>query len=159
MGSGGLGVLFRATREFDSSLAVLEPSHRFQILAYNHNRVFFGDDDLVPATDANKQLVRKFMQGLAAFGATNHFMAITSALNRNPDVIFLLTDGGDPPLSESQLAQIRKRAAGRTTIHCLQFGGRPADGEENFMHRLARQNGGSYRYIDVSRLPPVGGVP
>ena len=154
MGRGGLGVLALANQEFQRALSMLEPVHQFQILAYNHDRVFFGDDDkLVPATDQNKQRVDKFMRGLAAFGATAHFMAIMSAVNRSPDVVFLLTDGGDPPLSDSELVQIRKRASGRTTIHCIQFSNRAWDGEETFLHRLSRENGGSYRYIDVSRLP------
>ena len=153
MGRGGLGVLALATDEFQRALAALQSVHHFQIVAYNHERVFFGNTEkLVPATDENKQLVGKFMRGLAAFGATVHFSAIMSALNRSPDVVFLLTDG-DPSLSDAQLVQIRRRAGGTTTIHCLQFGNRPWDGEDNFMQRMARDNGGSYRYIDVTRLP------
>ncbi len=153
MGRGGLGVLALATKEFDRALSVLQPIHQFQIVAYNHDRVYFGGTDkLLPATAESKQMVGKFMHGLAAFGATVHFSAIMSALNRSPDVLFLLTDGGDPPLSNAELVQIHRRAAGRTTIHCIQFGRRPSSGDDNFLQRLARENGGSYRYINVTQL-------
>ncbi len=151
MGRGGLGVIALAKREFQRALAKLEPVHQFQIVAYNHQQVFFGGRrKLVPATEPNKELVGKFMSGLASFGATNHFSAIMTALNRSPDVVFLLTDGGDPPLSHPQMVQILKRARERTTIHCIEFGRGPFDGEENFMQRLARDTHGSFRYVNVS---------
>ncbi len=157
MGRDGLGVLALATDEFQRALAALQSVHQFQIVAYNHDRVFFGTDDkLMPATDANKQQVGKFMRGLAAFGATVHFSAIMSALNRAPDVVFLLTDG-DPSLSDAQLAQIRRRAAGRTTIHCIQFSSRPWDGEDNFMQRL-RARTVAATAISMSHICPHGDV-
>ncbi len=152
MGRDGLGLLDLARKEFQRALQPLESVHQFQIVAYNHERVYFGSSDkLVAATEENKRRVEQFMRGLVAMGATVHFSAIMTALNRSPDVLFLLTDG-NPALSDAELVQIRRRAAGRTTIHCLQFGDRPWDGEENFMPRLARENGGSYRYLDVNQL-------
>ncbi len=152
MGRSGLGVIALAKREFQRALGKLEPVHQFQIVAYNHQLVFFGGRrDLVAATEPNKRLIGTFMSGLAAFGATNHFSAIMAGLNRNPDVLFFLTDGGAPPLSYPQMVQVLKRARGQTTIHCIQFGrGRLGD-DEDFMQRLARETGGSFRYVDVSR--------
>ncbi len=151
MGSGGLNALRAATVEFQHALESLKPNHQFQILAYSHERVFFvGDKRFVPVTDANKQRVAAFMHGLAAFGGTDHEMALSSALYLKPDVIFFLTDGADPELTASQLAAIHKLAAGRTSIHCIQFGYGPGRDRINFMKRLAKQNGGSYRYINMS---------
>jgi hypothetical protein len=151
MGSGGLNVLHLARREFATALEALEPVHRFQILAYHHQRVFFADEDLVPATMPNKERVTAFLQGLAAFGGTNHHLAVMSAIHRRPDVLFLLTDGGDPPLTEAQLAAIRKANSGRTAIHCIVFGFGARSSDDHFLERLARENHGSYRYLDVSR--------
>lgn len=152
MGRGGLGVIELAKEEFRSALAGLGPEHRFQILAYNHQRAFFGETgELLPASTQNKTRIGKFMSGLAAFGATSHFLALDSALNRSPDVIFLLTDGGDPVLSHPEMVRVLRKARGRSSIHCVEFGSRPRDGEENFLHRLARETGGSYRHVDVSR--------
>ena len=152
MGRDGLGVISRAKHEFRRALAALEPVHRFQIVAYNHEHVFFGGTrELVSATEPNKQLIDQFMGGLAAFGATNHFSAVMAALHRSPDVVFLLTDGGNPTPSYPQMARMLKQARGQTTIHCIQFGRQPFDGEDNFLCRLARETGGSFRYVDVSR--------
>ena len=150
MGSGGLGALAAAAREFERGLASLGPEHRFQILAYNHERVFFGEEEYVQATEPNKTRVGRFMRGLAAFGGTDHYLGISSALYRNPDVIFFLNDGSDPPLSPGQLVKIRRRAAGRTAIHCIQFGNRASLGEASFMQTLAGQNNGSFRYVNLS---------
>ncbi len=101
MGGEGLGALALAEREFNRALTALEPTHKFQIVAYHHNRVFFGERELVAATDANKRRVSQFMRGLAAFGGTDHLMALTAALSFDPDVVFLLTDGGDPRLTKA----------------------------------------------------------
>jgi len=151
MGGGGLDALRVATAEFQRALAELQPQHEFQIVAYHHQRVLFGDNRWAKATDENCQRVAPFMQGLAAFGGTNHEMGLNSALYLKPDVIFFLTDGGDPPLTASQLEKIHRLAAGRTTIHCIQFGYGAFNGDDNFMQRLARQNGGSFRYVDVQK--------
>lgn len=152
MGRDGLGVISRAKREFQRSLSALESVHRFQLVAYNHEHVFLGGKrKFMPATEPNKQLIDKFLGGLAAFGATNHFSAIMTALYRSPDVVFLLTDGGNPTPSYPQMVRILKQARGQTTIHCVQFGRRPFNGEDNFLGRLARETGGSFRYVNVSR--------
>lgn len=151
MGGAGLGALRVASREFERALSALQPVHKFQILAYNHERVFFGDEPFVPATEENKNRIGMFMRGLAAFGGTDHYLGLSSALYRDPDVIFLLTDGGDPPLSPAQLVKIRRRAAGRTTIHCILFGDRAAQNGEHFLQQVAQENGGSFRYVDLRR--------
>jgi hypothetical protein len=62
----------------------------------------------------------------------------------------LLSDGGDPYLTEVQLANLRKLAAGRTSIHCIQFGFGPEPTGDLFMKRLASQNSGSYTYVDMA---------
>ena len=36
-------------------------------------------------------------------------------------------------------------------IHCIQFGSGPQQETNNFMMEMARQNGGSYRYINVTQ--------
>lgn len=150
MGRNGLGLIARAKREFERVLASLESVHRFQIVAYNHQNVFFGGKrELVSASEPNKQLVGRFMGGLAAFGATNHFSAIMTGLHRSPDVLFLLTDGGSPSLRRPQVVRILKQARGRTTIHCIQFGRGASRSQEDFMVRLARETGGHYQYLDV----------
>ena len=67
-----------------------------------------------------------------------------------PEVIFILTDGGDPVLHPGQLRAIREEAAGRTSIYCIRFGRGPETEPLSFLARLAAENRGSYVYIDVN---------
>ena len=149
MGGAGLGVLFEAEKELTKALAGLKPIHKFQIIAYHHKPIYFSDKGPVPATPENQRRVKKFFGGLAAFGATRHDVALLAALRAEPDVIFFLTDGGDPIPNSVTRHRIRQRAGGRTTIHCLQFGFRALEEGDNFMRQLASDTGGSYGYIQV----------
>ena len=151
MGGSGLDVLAAAERELTAALSRLAPEHRFQIIAYNERTTFLGRRKLLDATEENKHAIQRFFAELVASGATEHALALHAALGLKPDVIFLLTDGGDPELTNGQLREIRQHAAGRTAIHCLQFGFGPQQEAEPFLQRLATQNGGQFRYIDVTK--------
>jgi len=151
MGGNGLNVLSAAGGELARALARLSPKHRFQIVAYHHGCVYHNVPRLIPATEENTSGVSDFIDLLAAFGGTDHEMALRASLGMEPDVIFLLTDGGDPHLNDIQLANIRKLADGQTTIHCIQFGFGELTDETNFMTRVARQNGGGFKYVNMSR--------
>ncbi|HWC88787.1 MAG TPA: hypothetical protein VG433_04010, partial [Pirellulales bacterium] len=105
---------------------------------------------LVFANDQNKQQARHFVEGIQAGGGTDHQAALDMALNLSPDVIFFLTDADQPEMSPGQLARIRRRSPG-TVINAIEFGQGPAFGDENFLMRLARENGGSYTYIDITK--------
>jgi hypothetical protein len=149
MGGDGLNALAAARDELARALKQLNPKHRFQIIAYHHQAVYFTAPRLTDATPETLSKIPAFFDRLGAFGGTGHEMAVRAALGMEPDVVFLLTDGGDPPLNEIQLKNIRKLAEGLATIHCIQFGFGPLDDEDNFMARLARQNGGSFTYVQM----------
>lgn len=151
MGSNGLGVLRAAEDELSRAIERLEPVHRFQVAVYHAKCIYMKKRDLLPATDENKAAVRDFIATKAAFGATEHGLALMSVLSLEPDVIFLLTDGGDPPLKGHEIRNIAKLAAGRTAVHCLHFGSRPAPEANNFLQRLAAATGGEYGYVDVTK--------
>jgi hypothetical protein len=74
------------------------------------------------------------------------------AIRLNPDVIFFLTDADEPRLNSQQLQRIARRAGG-ITINAIEFGYGPQADANNFLVRLARQNGGQHAYVDISRLP------
>jgi hypothetical protein len=150
MGREGLGALEAAEEELLSALTPLQSIHTFQVVAYHHQCVFLHRREMLPATDENKQSVRGFLSNLAPFGATEHEMALHSALSYKPDVIYLLTDGGDPELTDPQIRTITKLAGTRTTIHCIQFGFGPQQDSSNFLHRIASSNRGGYLYVDVA---------
>jgi len=151
MGGGGLGVLQDAEDELVRALKGLEAKHRFQVVVYHDKSVYLQRRELLPATAANKALVPGFLSTKAAFGATEHERALMSALSLEPDVIFLLTDGGEPLLKDQQIRAIAKFASPRTSIHCVQFGSGPLQDSNIFLARLAAATGGEYGYVDVNQ--------
>jgi hypothetical protein len=151
MGDAGLGVLRAAEGEFAQALTALQSNHKFQVIAYNKTPLAFHARGLAIANDANKAQAVAFVKDLVALGGTGHAAAIHAALRLNPDVIFLLTDGGDPRLTRPEIEEIARRA-GRTQITCLQFGFGPSPDETaDAMRILAERTRGSYIYIDMSR--------
>jgi len=152
MGGAGLGAMAAAENELMRAVEDLRSNHKFQVIAYHHQCVFLHNKrSLLPATEENKTAIRGYLSGLAAFGATEHMTGLMTALRLEPDAIFLLTDGGDPHLSAVELARIDTLAAGKTSIHCIQFGAGPRQGDANFLERLAAYCGGGYGYVDMSQ--------
>lgn len=151
MGSGGLGVIQASRAELTDAIGQLKPHHRFQIVAYHNRTATLLTGNLLAATDKNKNAVPEFIEKLSAFGGTHHENGLIAALVFHPDVIVLMTDGGYPELHDGKLQMIRRLAGDRTQIHCIQFGAGPLQKRQNFMTRLAEQNGGSFQYIDVNQ--------
>ena len=149
MGHAGLGAIAAAAKELAASIDALGAEQKFQVIAYNQKPLSLGGREMLPATPENKRELIEFVANTAAFGATEHELGLFAALRYKPEVIFLLTDGGDPELNPYQLKSIREAAAGRTAIHCLHFGSGPPAEDKNFLMRLAEQTGGSYVYIDM----------
>lgn len=150
MGGEGLGAIGAAAKELTVQLEQLTAEQTFQVVAYNQSVALF-DRDLIPADEPNKQRLVQFVADTAAYGQTEHLRGLLAALKLKPEVIFLLTDGGEPLLDNAQLRSIRESAGGRTSIHCLHFGRGPAPEGEHFLQRLAAENRGSYVYIDMNR--------
>ncbi|HEX5106290.1 MAG TPA: VWA domain-containing protein [Pirellulaceae bacterium] len=151
MGANGLGVLGAAAEELTAQLGRLTSQQTFEVVAYNQSIATFAGRELVAADDKNKDRLVRFVANMAAYGQTEHLRGLVAALKLKPEVIFLLTDGGDPVLDNVQLRTIRDLAAGRTSIHTLHFGRGAAPEGENFLQRLAAENRGSYVYIDMNR--------
>jgi Mg-chelatase subunit ChlD len=153
--------LANAKHELIRSLASLESMHQFQILFFNHQLRAFdltgGQNRVAFATDETKQLAARFVADTTASGGTDTSAAVLRAVLMRPDVIFLLTDAEDA-LSAAQLDKIRRRNADRASINVVQLGQASGAGSGSYLKRLARQNGGRYVYMNVSRLraaPPA----
>ncbi len=153
------GALQAAKAELQASLTRLKETQQFQVIFYSGtvkllqprnspNNMFWG-------TDAQRMQVSGRLRSILADGGTRHLPAIMKALEGNPDVIYLLTDGAaEQALSAAELNQIKKRNHGGSRIHCIEFGRSqsPAlDGEGNFLRKLAEQNNGQYLYRNVKR--------
>jgi hypothetical protein len=151
MGSGGLGVLEKASTQLGNAVANMGTNHKFQVVAYNHETVTIDERRLLVANEANKQKVRTFVYNLAATGGTEHFSALVIALTYQPDVVVLMTDGSFPEMKNHEIKQIEAMAGNTTMITCLQFGDVDSPAEGKFMQVLADQTGGTYKYIDVRK--------
>ena len=150
MGSKGLGVVQAARKELTAAVEKLDSHHKFQIVGYNNKTTFMKASRLLNASRENKLEVPNYISNMTAFGPTDHYTGLISAIKYRPDVIVLLTDGGSPGLNEQQLKLIRNECRGQTQIHCVQFGLGPQRHEDEFMGLLAAQNGGTFRYVDVN---------
>lgn len=151
MGDSGLAVLGAAERELNAALAGLGPEHQFQLVAYNQRRQSPEPNGPEPATDAHKLTAAQFLAGVVADGGTEHLPALLAAFRTGADVIYVMTDGGEPVLSQPQLQRITQANQAKATVHCLEFGRGPLTTEDPFLKRLARYNGGTYRYVDVGK--------
>ena len=151
------GAIDVAKRGLKASLERLTPGQRFQIIFYNNTprpmAQIAGREDLPRATEVNKARARQFIDSQQPQLGTNHIAALDMALAQKPDVVFLLTDADVPRLSPSELEQIRKRNGGKCQIHTIEFGKwGDLTQDDNFLKKLARQNGGQHRYRDVTRF-------
>ncbi|RMG34455.1 MAG: VWA domain-containing protein [Planctomycetota bacterium] len=151
------GAMRMAKAELLASLKTLDATQQFQIIFYSNHPVVMstprGGSELLWATDINKTLAQQFVAGVQPDGGTDHMPALIRALKLNPDVVFFLTDAEEPRLSSGQLDRIRRLNGSRARIHCIEFGTGPKLGNvENFLQKLARENGGSYRYHDITRF-------
>ncbi|MEA1951802.1 MAG: hypothetical protein U9N87_10485, partial [Planctomycetota bacterium] len=158
MGGVGRSPLAAAKAELLASLESLDANHQFQIVFYNERPRQFNPSGQVGrlafGTPRNKEFARRFVGSMVAEGATRHEEALMLAIRLNPDVIFFLTDADEPRLNSRQLAKIARRAGG-ITINAIEFGYGPQSDANNFLVRLARQNGGQHAYVDISRLRPA----
>jgi hypothetical protein len=153
--------LAAAKAEIQRSLELLGPDQQFQIIFYNNRPSYFEPAGqafwLLPADDTMKQRAKVFVRAIEADGGTEHFEALRLALRLQPDVIFFLTDARIPQLRRNQLDEVRHRCVqSNTTIHAIEFGVDAIVPEVSFLRVLAAENSGEYRYIDVTKLQPVG---
>jgi hypothetical protein len=149
-----------ARHELIASLGDLREVHQFQIIFYNDRVTVCGaapglTPKLLYGNERDRSLAIEFVRGMRGAGGTRHFEALMAAIGMAPDVIFFLTDAGEPALSAAELEQVRRanRRHG-ASINTIEFGVGPASGESNFLVKLAQQNSGRHGYVDVTRLKP-----
>lgn len=153
---GFYGQLRVAKNELLASLQSLEATHQFHIVFYDDNlrefRIRDGKPCLNWATDINKTLARQFLLEVQPDGGTHHLAALEKGLSYRPEHLFFLTDADDPILSAADRAKIKRNNAGKTRIHCIEFGKGGDLGTTNFLKQMATENGGTYRYRDISKF-------
>lgn len=141
-----------AKAELNRAIDSLEPQYRFSVVFFNNDPLVFMPGTGTPyANEENKNDSKQFVASVTATGGTDHYKALVAACDQKPDAIIFLTDGDKPELTSTQLQQISRRADG-AQINVVQFGGSQTGPGENFLRKLARDNGGAYLYVAVSSL-------
>lgn len=154
-GGPGRNTLSAAKAQLLASLDDLDTVHQFQIIFYNEVPSVFNPSGqpgkLNFATERNKMLAKRFVNSITSDGGTAHEEALILAIKMQPDVIFFFTDADEPQLTARQLEKIHRMAAG-ITINAIEFGIGPQANSDDFMVKLARQNGGRFGYVDITTL-------
>lgn len=155
MGGSGRTSLKAVKAELVESLKTLDTVHQFQIIFYNERPVLFNpsgiEGKLAFATDQNKDRALRFLDVIQADGGTDHEQALRMATAMRPDVIFLLTDGDEPKLTEREMERVVRWAAGMV-IHTVEFGPGPKPAGPRFLEDLAHRTGGQFVYVDTTKL-------
>lgn len=159
MGGVGFTPLQSAKAELLASLESFDENHQFQIIFYNQQPTVMQlsnrEGGLVWGTEQSRIQARRFSSSIAADGGTDHLPALEIALKLAPDVIFFLTDGDQPELSDNDLRRVHRLNGSEASINVIEFGRETSGGKrENFLTRLAAQNNGQYIYVDVTKLRP-----
>jgi hypothetical protein len=144
-----------AKNELLASLGKLRRSQQFQIVFYNLDQRWMKapgktDFQYFAASESNRRLAAQFVAEVQPGGGTQHLPALALALRLHPDVIFFLTDAGEPAMKPEEMEEIDRLNAGRTRIHCVQFG--MDDAVAEFLRKLASRNNGDFAYQNIKRF-------
>lgn len=151
----------RAAAELIRSVNQLSKEQSFYVLLFSNKTVrLFGDQGkpgCVPATDANKERLRKWLERTAPDGNTDPREALYLALSLKPSAIFMLSDGEfteDKPVwmggipaasSPSMVENIRRRFTGKLApIHTVAY--EDPKSKVN-LERLSALTEGSFRFV------------
>jgi hypothetical protein len=142
-----------------ASLAQLPASVRFQVIYYDRYAQPLcgpGRFDLVPATTANVRQAVDRLTALNAGGGTKHLPALSAAVELDPELVFLLTDGEEMTLEEVRTLTRRNR---RAVLHVLELTTTQQDRAGGVLQELARANRGVCRAVNIARPPSLGSQP
>jgi ABC-type Fe3+-hydroxamate transport system substrate-binding protein len=103
---------------------------------------------LLFADDNGLRQAESFVGSITAAGGTDHVQALELALRLQPDVIFLLTDADEPPLSARELNAIHQKST--AIINVIEFKTGSAAAQRSSLRQLADQNRGEYKAIDTN---------
>ncbi|QEF96771.1 hypothetical protein Mal15_08010 [Stieleria maiorica] len=160
--SGSMGNAFESARaELLRSINLLKPEQRFYVIFFDaqpdYMRLSSLDQDeprSVYATPENKHRLQRWAKTIRMDRGRAPYDALPFALELNPDVIFLLSDGEFPQRIEDLLQDINRvdNLFGDddpiSIVHTIGYHSR--DGESR-MRRIAAQNGGQYRHVPKPR--------
>ncbi len=136
------------------SVENLIPLQSFAVIMYAEDITVLGADRVVPATKANKELLRTQMDKIRAAGFNDDQLepyekAFRKAFAMKPDQIFFLTDGAfDPKLAEIVTTLNKDQKVSISTLAFIKED--PRYNEQ--LHKMADENHGTYRLVKAKDL-------
>jgi hypothetical protein len=147
-----LGTNELVTGQLQRAVLALHKSQLFNVIFFSGRGgpVLFDARAVVPANAGNKLAACTFAKRYNCGGNTKGLPAIRAALQRNPDVMYLVTDG-DFDDSDAIISTIKSmNGDGFTKINVILVSGAakhdPAG--HKFLTRIAEENGGTCRIVD-----------
>ena len=153
MGGQGSGAWGPALAELRRICASLDSKFEIQVIAYNDRPLMMNPDRMERGGPAAVDSFDKFMSTIAPAGGTKHYYALLAALRIKPDAIILITDGGDPTLSESEQDLLVAAANQRTAISTVHFRTSTVPELPGSFANLARRTGGKATQLNAADLP------
>lgn len=143
-----------ARNELWLSLQELAPPTKFQVVFFNLEQQALArpgeKPQLLLASPTNLRLAAQFLAEVQTDSGTDRLRALSYALKLEPEALFLLTDADAPVMTAPDLAKLRTLNRNRSVIHVVEFGKRSDISDDNFLKAIARQNGGTHRYVDLT---------
>jgi hypothetical protein len=135
----------------------LKPHQRFYVIFFDtesdYMRLSSLDEDeprSAYATPENKRTLRRWAMTIRMDRGRAPYDALPFAIELDPDVIFLLSDGEFPQKIEDLLKEINRvenlfgDEGPISIVHTISYHSREG---ESRMRRIAKQNGGQYRHV------------
>jgi hypothetical protein len=135
-------------RELKRSIGELQPMQKFHVIFFSAGKPEEGPaGDLTWATDRNKERYYQFLGSIQAQGQTDPQWALQRALQLNPDLIYLLTDGIFPEKMAEKMIEWAKlhKVKINTIAYVLESGG-------SLLRKIAEQTGGIYKFVSEEQL-------
>jgi hypothetical protein len=133
--------------ELKRSIFSLTPKNTFQVVLFNHMAIENPTPGMIPATKQNTRACASWTDSQQAGGGTDPARALEIALTAlKPDTIYLLTDGVFDDDSAVFALLKRHNPEGKVQINTIGFG---YDVNQAVLEQIARENRGTYRFVDV----------
>jgi len=149
------GRLKLARNQLKSSIRLLKPNQRFQVVFYGVTTTQMNlkrpqDRDLYPATVINIHKAEREIDRVRAEKGTEHKAALKHALRLKPDVIYFLTDGDEPRLTSADLGELLRLNSSNARVHVVEFASSQRESREvTWLQQLASRTGGKYSRVPV----------
>lgn len=138
--------------ELKRSLLGLSPKNRFQVILFNSVAIENPTRGMLPASKQNTTACSRWVDSEPATGGTDPVAALEIALARlKPDTIYLLTDGVFNNDADVFALLARLNPEGKVQVNTIGFG---AGAGVATLERIAHENRGTYRYVDVPGSAP-----